>query len=78
MMGSCPYEDNEETRCDLDEVGRARTFSLIGTLSVLVGSSSRPTKASIGCSTYSKLVGKQTESRDPTQGVPILKGILFV
>lgn len=64
MMGISPYEDNVETRRDLDEVERARKLSLVGAPLVLVGPSSRPTKVSIGCSTCSELVGKHIESQD--------------
>lgn len=66
MMAIGPYEDNEETRHDLDEARRARMFSLVRAPPILVGPSSRLIRALIGRSTYSKLACKWIESRDPS------------
>lgn len=73
MSSTKPHEDNEEVGQDSDESGRAMTLSLVGTLPVLVGWPSWPTKVSTGYSVGVEFISKGIESRDPSRGVAILK-----
>lgn len=62
MMDTGLCEDDEETRHNPDEVGRARTLSLNRAPPILVGPSSQPIKASISRSPCFEFTCKQIKS----------------